>query len=141
MHTQHVKFSTYVAWGSVVGVAVAVGVVFEEGEVGLDDDVAGSVLEVVVVVVFFLPSPSLVLVFFLVVLLDFIDTTYYCITVKDVKSGWSNIGWLSFEFEESKGGLKIQSSKTSNKHVFGSIVWCIDVIENCETKKRDPRAQ
>jgi len=106
MHTQHVKFSAYVAWGSVVGVAVAVGVVFEEGEVGWDDDVAGSVLEVVVVVVFFLPSPSLVLVFFLVVLLDFIDTTYYCITVKDVKSGWSNIGGLGCEFEISKGGAK-----------------------------------
>jgi len=91
MHTQHVKFSAYVAWGGVVGV-VAVGVVFEEGEaVGLDDDVAGSVLEVVVVVVFFLPSPSSLLVSFLVVLLDFIDTTYYCITGKDVKSGWSNI--------------------------------------------------
>ena len=80
MHTQHVKFSTYVAWGSVVGgvvaARVAVGVVFEEGEaVGLDDDVAGSVLEVVVVVVFFLPSPSSLLVSFLVVLLDFIDTT------------------------------------------------------------------
>ena len=77
MHTQHVKFSTYVAWGSGVGVAVAVGVVFEEGEAaGLDDDVAESVLEVVVVVVVsFLPSPSLLLVFFLVVLLDCIGTT------------------------------------------------------------------
>ena len=75
MHTQHVKFSAYVAWGSGVGGVVAVGVVFEEGEVGLDDDDAGTVLEVVVVVVVFLPSPSLVLVFFLVVLLDCIDTT------------------------------------------------------------------
>ena len=78
MQTQHVKFSTYVAWGSVVGGVVAVGVVFEEGEVGLDDDdedVAGAVLEVVGVVVYFLPSPSLVLVFFLVVLLDCIGTT------------------------------------------------------------------
>ena len=74
MHTQHVKFSAYVAWGSVVGVAVAVGVVFEEGEAaGLDDDVAGTVLEVVVVVVSFLPSPSLLLVFLLVVLLDIFD--------------------------------------------------------------------
>ena len=76
MHTQHVKFSTYVAWGSGVGGVVAVGVVFEEGEVGLDDDdedVAGAVLEVVVVVVFFLPS-SLLLVPFLVVLLDCIES-------------------------------------------------------------------
>ena len=40
MHTQHVKFSTYVAWGGGVGVAVAVGVVFEEGEMaaGLEED-------------------------------------------------------------------------------------------------------
>ena len=76
MQTQHVKFSTYVAWGSVVGGVVAVGVVFEEGEAfGLDDDVAESVLEVGVVAVFFLASPSLVLVFFLVVLLDCIGTT------------------------------------------------------------------
>jgi hypothetical protein len=78
MHTQHVKFSTYVVWGSVVGGVIAVGVVFEEGEVGLDDDdedVAGAVLEVVGVVVYLLPSPSLVLVFFLVVLLDCIGTT------------------------------------------------------------------
>ena len=75
MQTQHVKFSTYVAWGSGVGGVVAVGVVFEEGEVGLDDDVAESVLEVVVVVVVFLPSPPLLLVFLLVVLLDCIGTT------------------------------------------------------------------
>ena len=81
MHTQQVKSSTYVAWGSGVGGVggvsgvVAVGVVFEEGEVGLDDDVAGSALEVVVVVVVFLPSPSLVLEIFLVVLLDCIGTT------------------------------------------------------------------
>ena len=69
MHTQHVKFSVYVAWGSGVGGVEAVGLVFEEGEAaGLDDDVAGSVLEVVVVVVF-LPSQSLVLLFFSVVLL------------------------------------------------------------------------
>jgi len=75
MHTQHVKFSVYVAWGSGVGGVEAVGVVFEEGEAaGLDDDVAGSVLEVVVVVVF-LPSPSLVSLFFSVVLLGCIDTT------------------------------------------------------------------
>ena len=41
------------------------------------DDVAGSVLDVVVVVVSVLPSPSLLLVFSLVVLLDLdcIDTT------------------------------------------------------------------
>jgi len=71
MHTQHVKFSMYVAWGSGVGEVVAVGVVFEEGEVsGLeaDDDNDRSVFEVVVVVVFFLPSPSLLLVSFLAVL-------------------------------------------------------------------------
>ena len=70
MHTQHVKFSTYVAWGSGVGGVVAVGVVFEEGEMsGLveDDDDDRSVLEVVVVVVFFWPSP-------LIFLLDFICT-------------------------------------------------------------------
>jgi len=79
MHTQHVKFCAYVAWGSGVGALVAVGVDFEEGEVaGLDDadeDDAGAVLEVVVVVVFFLPSPSLLLASFLVVLLDCIGTT------------------------------------------------------------------
>jgi len=62
-----------------VGGVVAVGVVFEEGEVaGLeeeDDDDNRSVLEeVVVVVVFFLPSPSLLLVSFLVVFLDCIGT-------------------------------------------------------------------
>ena len=72
MHTQQVKSSTYVAWGSGVGGVVAVGVVFEEGEVGLDDDVA-AVLEAVVVVVSFFPSPSLLLVFLLVVLLDIFD--------------------------------------------------------------------
>ena len=78
MHTQHVKFSTYVACAGGVGGVAAVGVGFEEGEVGSDDDdedVAGAVLEVVGVVVYFLPSPSLVLVFFLVVLLDCIGTT------------------------------------------------------------------
>jgi hypothetical protein len=70
MHTQHVKFSTYVAWGGGVGV-VAVGVVdFVEGvAAGLDDDVARSVVEVVFVVVGFLPA-----LFFLplLVFLDFI---------------------------------------------------------------------
>ena len=71
MHTQHVKFSTYVAWGSDV---VAVGVVFEEGEVGLDDSDDGSVLEVVAVMIIFLPSPSWLLVSFLVVVLDCIGT-------------------------------------------------------------------
>ena len=80
MHTQHVKFSAYVTWGSgvggVVAARVAVGVVFVEGEAaGLDDDVARSVLEVGIVAVCFLPSPSLVLVFLLVVLLDCIGTT------------------------------------------------------------------
>ena len=54
MHTQHVKFSTYVLGGG-MGVAVAVSVVVEEGEVsGLLEDDDPSVLEVVVVVVFFL---------------------------------------------------------------------------------------
>ena len=77
MHTQHVRFSTYVLGARGVGGVVAVGVVFEEGEVsGLEeDDDRSSVLEVVVVVVFFLPSPSLLLVSFLVVLLDCIGTT------------------------------------------------------------------
>ena len=79
MHTQHVKFSTYVAWGGGVVRVVAVVVVFEEGEVfGMEevvDDVDGSVLEVVVVVVCGFPSPSLPLVSFLVVLLDCIGTT------------------------------------------------------------------
>ena len=75
MHTQHVKFSTYVLGGGGVGGVVAVGVVFEEGEVGLDDAAAESVFAVGVVAVFFLPSSSLVLVFLLVVLLDCIGTT------------------------------------------------------------------
>ena len=67
MHTQHVKFSMYVAWGG--GVGVAVGVVFEEGEFsGLEED-DGSVFKVVVVVVFFLPSP----LFFWLILLDLLD--------------------------------------------------------------------
>ena len=75
MHTQHVKFSMYGAWGGRVGVAVAAGVVFEEGEFsGLEED-DGSVFKVVVVVVFFLPSPSLLLVSFSEVLLDCIGTT------------------------------------------------------------------
>ena len=55
MHTQHVKFSTYVAWGGGVVRAVAVVVVFEEGEASemgaSDDDVDGSVSKVVVAVV------------------------------------------------------------------------------------------
>jgi len=81
MHTQHVKFSTYVAWGGGVGGVVAVGVVFEEGEVsGMveDDDDDRSVLEevvvVVVVVVFFLPPSSFLLFVLLQLLLDFIVT-------------------------------------------------------------------
>ena len=77
MHTQHVKFSAYVAWGSGVGGVVAVVLVFEEGEVfGLveEDDDRSSVVEVVVVVFFFLPPPSLPLVSFLVVVLDCIDS-------------------------------------------------------------------
>ena len=80
MHTQHVKFSTYVAWGGGVGGVVAVVLVFEEeGKVSgmeeADDDVDGMVLEVVVVVVCGLPSPSLLFVSFSVVLLDCIGTT------------------------------------------------------------------
>ena len=77
MHTQHVKFSTYVTWGGGVDELMAVGVVFEDGETsGLEeeDDDRSSVLEVVVVVGFFLPPPSLALVSFLVVLLDCIDS-------------------------------------------------------------------
>ena len=77
MHTQHVKFSTYVAWGRGVGGVVAVVLVFEEGEViGLvdDDDDRSSVVEVVVVVVFFLPSLSWLLVSFLAALLECIGT-------------------------------------------------------------------
>ena len=75
MHTQHVKFSAYVAWGRGVVRAVAVVLVFEEGEVSglVEEDDDRSVLEVAVVVVSFLPSPSLPLVAFLVVLLDCID--------------------------------------------------------------------
>jgi hypothetical protein len=79
MHTQHVKFSAYVAWGSGVGGVVAVVLVFEEGEVSglVDDDDNRSVLEVVVVVVvvvFFLPPPSFLLFVLLQLLLDFIVT-------------------------------------------------------------------
>jgi hypothetical protein len=77
MHTQHVKFSTYVAWGVGVGGVVAVVLVFEEGEVAgmeeVDDDVDGLVLEVVVVVVFGLPSASFFMLL-VVLLLDFIGT-------------------------------------------------------------------
>ena len=77
MHTQHVRFSTYVAWGSGVGEVAAVGLVFEEGEVSgmeeADDDVDGSVLDDVVVVVFGLPSASF-FILLLVLLLDFIGT-------------------------------------------------------------------
>ena len=82
MHTQHVKFSTYVAWGVGVGGVVAVVLVFEEGNVSgmeeADDDVDGSVLEVVVVVVvvvFGLSSPPFFLL--LVVLLGFIGAIIY----------------------------------------------------------------
>ena len=85
MQTQHVKFSTYVAWGSGVDVAVAVGVVFEEGEVaGMvdDDDDRSSVVEVVVVVVvvvFFLPPSFFFLLVLLQLLLDFIVTIGGCL--------------------------------------------------------------
>ena len=82
MHTQHVKFCAYVAWGSGVGGVVAVVLVFEEGEVSkmeeVDDDVDGrmvlEVVVVVVVVVFGLSSPPLLLIVFLVVWLDCIAT-------------------------------------------------------------------
>ena len=78
MHTQHVKFSTYVAWCGGVGGVVAVGVVFEEGEMsGLVEDDDRSVLEVVVVVVTFLPSPLFLwLLLVLLDLPDFIGTIY-----------------------------------------------------------------
>ena len=79
MHTQHVKFSTYVAWGSGVGRVAVLGVVFEEGEMaaGLEDEdiVDGSMFEPMVVVACFLPSP-LFFVLLLVLLLDFIGTMY-----------------------------------------------------------------
>ena len=79
MHTQHVKFSTYVAWGGGVVRVVAVGVVFEDGEEAAcleDEDVVdGSLFEPVVVVACFLPSP-LFFVLLLVLLLDFIGTIY-----------------------------------------------------------------
>ena len=76
MHTQHVKFSAYVLGGGGVGVAVAVVLVFEEGKLSglVEDDDRSSVLEVVVAVDFFLPSPSWLLVSFLVDLLDCIGT-------------------------------------------------------------------
>ena len=76
MHTQHVKFCAYVAGGAGVGPAVAVVLVFEEGEVSglVEDDDDRSVLEVVVVVVSFLPSPSLLLVSLFIVLLHCIDS-------------------------------------------------------------------
>ena len=78
MHTQHVKSSTYVGWDGGVVRAVAVVLVFEEGEVSEmgtadDDDVDGSMFEPVAVVVFFLPSPFF-FVLLLVFLLDFIGT-------------------------------------------------------------------
>ena len=60
-----------------MGGVVAEGVVFEEGEMGemkADDDDDRSVFEVVVVVVSVLPSPSLLLASFSVVLLDCIDS-------------------------------------------------------------------
>ena len=78
MHTQHVKSSTYVGWDGGVVRAVAVVLVFEEGEVSglvVDDD--RSVLEVVVVVVTFLPSPLFLwLLLVLLDLPDFIGTIY-----------------------------------------------------------------
>ena len=78
MHTQHVKFSTYVGWDGGVVRAVAVVLFFEEGKVSEmgaadEDDVDGSMFEPVAVVVFFLPSPPF-FVLLLVFLLDFIGT-------------------------------------------------------------------
>ena len=63
-----------------MGEVVAVGVVFEEGEISEmgtadDDDVDGSMFEPVAVLVCFLPSP-LFFVLLLVLLLDFIGTNY-----------------------------------------------------------------
>ena len=76
MHTQHVKFSTYVAGGGGVGGVVALVLIFEEGEMsGLAEDDDRSALEVVDVAVTFLPLPLfLLLVLVLLDLLDFIDT-------------------------------------------------------------------
>ena len=76
MHTQHVNFSTYVAW---CGGVVAVVLVFEEGEMSglVEDDDRSSVLKVVVVVavvVFFLPPSSFFLLLLLQLLLDSIVT-------------------------------------------------------------------
>ena len=55
---------------------MAVVLVFEEGKLSglVEDDDRSSVLEVVVVVFFFVPSPSLLLVSFSVVLLDCIGS-------------------------------------------------------------------
>ena len=106
MHTQHVRFSAYVAWGGGVGGVVAVVLVFEEGDLSgleeVDDD--RSVLEVVVVVVFFSPSPLLFLLV-LVLLLDFIDTIWTGLSFFDgsfflseilVAVEFYNIVWLRF---------------------------------------------
>ena len=93
MHTQHVKFSTYVLGGDGVGGVIAVGVIFEEGEVsGLEeeDDDRWSVLEVVGVVVFFLSSPSLPLVSFSVILLDCIDSNLEGLSLVLVRSNCFN---------------------------------------------------
>ena len=61
MHTQHVKFSTYVAWGSGVGGVVAVGVVFEEGEVSGPEDESTLVLSALVLAMDTAPVSALVL--------------------------------------------------------------------------------
>ena len=65
--------------GGLIAVGACVGVVFLKGEEGgreeLDDDVAGSVFEEVIVAVSLLPSPSMWLVYFAVVLLDRIGST------------------------------------------------------------------
>ena len=59
-----------------MGRAVAVVLVFEEGEVSglVEDDDDRSVFDVVVDVVSFLPSPFLLLVSLFIVLLDCIDS-------------------------------------------------------------------
>ena len=81
MHTQHVKSCAYVAGGAGVARAVAVVLVFEEGEVAglVEEDDDRSVFEVVVVVVSFLPSPS-----FFLLLLGFIKNLDGLVVVCDI---------------------------------------------------------
>ena len=61
MHTQHVKFSAYVAGGGGVGGVVAVGVVFEEGEVSGPEDESTLVLSALVLAMDTAPVSALVL--------------------------------------------------------------------------------